>query len=333
MRFRNSFRLFIVNFKNTYKILLYNLVVDVICLTLSTAAVSHSIRGLLDAAPVQQAVSDVKQFLSALFGGNTEYLQEFRGLFFGVGGTMEALTDFLKNSTTSFVLIFVEIALFYLLRRFLKVVCHYAVGNILKDRMETYARTTFSDAYIKTLGRAVLYSVIYAPVAFVCDVITICLALLSVWGVSVLSNTFVGLFVGATVFIWLDALKFTLTNGWLPAMVNGQSVKDAIFGKGLSKSQFGRTYIMYVSIVYFVLCINIIGAVSTFASSLIITIPATYYLFICVQFVNYYTLNGKPYFITYESVIRNPSNGQAEGFFTAMERETSVDVEDNQKVK
>ena len=61
------------------------------------------------------------------------------------------------------------------------------------------------------------------------------------------------------------------------------------------------------------------AALFTFGSALLITVPASYFLFICEQYVNYYTMKGKKYFLTYEKIATNPDHGDSEHFFDYIE--------------
>ena len=81
----------------------------------------------------------------------------------------------------------------------------------------------------------------------------------------------------------------------------------------------------YLVTVYVVIILNIIAAVCTFGSALLITIPASYLLFICEQYVNYYTMKGKKYFITYERIETNPDFGDSEHFFEYIEEEEKAE--------
>ena len=83
--------------------------------------------------------------------------------------------------------------------------------------------------------------------------------------------------------------------------------------------QFGKTYSLYVALVYCVIIGNVVAALCTFGSALIITIPLSYLVFICAQHVNYYTMKGKKYFITYERIATNPDHGDSEHFFDYIE--------------
>ena len=65
--------------------------------------------------------------------------------------------------------------------------------------------------------------------------------------------------------------------------------------------------------------LNVMAAICTFGSALIVTIPTSYLLFICIQYVNYYTVKGKKYFITYDRIESNLDHGDSEHFFDYIE--------------
>ena len=51
---------------------------------------------------------------------------------------------------------------------------------------------------------------------------------------------------------------------------------------------------------------------------MLLTIPASYYLLICVQYVNYYTVTGRRYFLAYDRVFADPSCGDAAHYLDAV---------------
>ena len=57
-----------------------------------------------------------------------------------------------------------------------------------------------------------------------------------------------------------------------------------------------------------------------------ITVPASYFLFICIQFVNYYTVQGKKYFITYDRIATNRDRGDSEHFFDTVEDPENIEL-------
>jgi hypothetical protein len=71
----------------------------------------------------------------------------------------------------------------------------------------------------------------------------------------------------------------------------------------------------YIEAVYAVIILNAVAGLCTFGSALIITVPASYFLFICLQYVYYYTVQGKKYFITFDRIASNPDRGDREHIF------------------
>lgn len=324
MRFRNSLRLLLCNFKTTYKMLLYKLVVFVITAALAAALVYPSLQDILKSAEVAQLVSDVKGFLKAIVTLDTAYLGGFHAAFAGEGGTLSALIQLLRSETLGIVLALVLAAVIYVAQRFLNTVCHFAVGGILNDRMATYGETPFSDAYIKNLGRACVYSITYVGIVFAYDLIVAVVGYFLFLGLVSVSNVFIAGFVLVMAIVFAQAYKLTLTCMWMPAMLTDhQRLRDAMKSKDkTTRKQRQNIFLTYVTTVYFILVLNVVAAVCTMGSALIVTIPASYLLLICEQFVNYYTVKGKKYFVTYESVVVNPSYGRNDNFFAAMESAT-----------
>ena len=81
MRFRNSVRLLMENFKNVYKILVYKLVILVVTAALTSALLLPGLMEILESAEMTAFVEDIKEFVRALIGGNSEFLAGFQEQF------------------------------------------------------------------------------------------------------------------------------------------------------------------------------------------------------------------------------------------------------------
>jgi len=220
----------------------------------------------------------------------------------------------------------------YLLQRFVNTLSHFAVGSILNDKMTTYSQTPFFTSFIANLGKATRYSLVYVPVVFLLDVATLVLCLLCIATMPIL----IGLFFASTVGALCQTTKLTFTGRWMPAMVaDNKKLHEAFrYADNREKKQRAKIFATYLITVYIVIVINVAAAACTFGSSLLITVPTSYMLFICEQFVNYYTIKGKKYFITYERIATNPDFGDREHFFdyidetadgvTAIEKEQEI---------
>ena len=103
----------------------------------------------------------------------------------------------------------------------------------------------------------------------------------------------------------------------MPAMTSdGKRLKDVFrLRNKAERKQRVKAFATYVVSVYVVIIVNVIGAVCTFGSALLITVPASFMLFVCLQYVYYYTVTGKKYFITYDRIASNPDFGDREHFF------------------
>lgn len=308
MLFRNGLRLFMENFKNVYKILLYKFIVTFVATALYSALLLPQVVEILESAEMSGVISSVKAFLLALLDGKAETLHSLKD---GIHSSVIDLFSFISSKTLTLVLSVIACGIVYLLTRFVDTLCYFSVGEMLGDKMETYAETPFLSSYVKNLGRGSLYSVCYVPAVFVFDVLT--------WGICyflffyLLSflNLFVALFLSATCIIVANALKLTLTSTWLPSMTADEySVKQAIKSWGLvDKKLRGGIFSTYLISIYIIVIVNVIGAIATMGSALILTLPSSYFFFICLQYVNYYTLTGKKYFLTHEKIVTNELHG------------------------
>ena len=326
MRFRNSIRLLMENFKNVYKILIYQLVVSLITTALSVAFVLPEILHIWDSAALQEVLADGKEFLTAFFELNSTELNHWKEQLFGANGSVKGLLNLLSAMRLEIILTIIGCVFVYLLKRFTDTLCYFAIGSILNDKMATYAETGFGTAYISNLGKASLYALVYVPVVFLFDVITLaaCYVMLRFLPV------FAALFLSATLIVVCQSLKLTFTSPWLPAMTaDNKPLREAVrYKNDIEKRQTSKVFSTYLVTVYVVIILNIIAAVCTFGSALLVTIPASYLLFICEQYVNYYTMKGKKYFITYERIETNPDFGDSEHFFEYIEEEEKAEQEE-----
>lgn len=317
MRFRNSTRLLIENFKNVYKILLYKIAIAVVATALSCALLLPNLWDIVHSAEVTNLIDLVKDFLRALVTGDSQFLAGFQEQFKTLG---TALLKLLDSKMSRIVWSVVGCGVIYLMERFLDTLCYFSIGSILNDRMATYAETPFAAAYIKNLGKASIYSIVYVPVVFLFDVMTIGLCYFLFFYLLAF-NVLASLFFSMTFIVLCQALKLTITSMWLPAMAaDNMSIGQAMrFGDKQQKKQWKKVFSTYVATIYIVIIINVIGAVCTFGSALLLTVPASFMLFICEQFVNYYTVQGKRYFITYDRIAINRDRGDSEHFFETVE--------------
>ncbi|MBQ3221534.1 MAG: hypothetical protein IJB34_06205 [Clostridia bacterium] len=320
MLFRNAFRLLTENFKSVYRILLYKIVVSLIATALCCALILPELLEVWNAEQTQRLLADGKAFFEALLavdGDSTVIKDEI----LGEGGSLRAFALLLSSKTTAFTLVAIGCIVVYLLRRFVETLCYFTTGSMLGDRMNTYSDTPFFAAFVANLGKASLYALVYVPVVFLFDAITVGLVLL----IFAVLATVPAITVSITLVAILQALKLTLTGYWMPAMTtDGKRISQVFRSMDKTEKKQGlKIFSTYVVSVYLVIVVNVVAATATFGSALLLTVPASFMLFICQQYVHYYTLKGKKYFITFDTIAVNPDKGDREHFFDYID-ETDV---------
>ena len=312
MRFRNSVHILIDNFVNVYKLLLYRLVTSCIFFSLLYVVLDLGLYSVIHSTELGEIFRLIGEFFRAIATGNSDqYLQGFQDLF------AEAVKNFgrlLLANIGSIVGSVIGAALLYLISRFENGLAVFAVGSALNDRMNLCARTPFASAYFKNVGRAALYQVIYVPLAFLYDLIS----LLICWFFFFYALSFLPLVLtislAVTGVIALQALKFTLASGWMPAIIAGEKRVLAAFKESLTNGRsFGRRYSCFLAEIYIIVIVNVLGALCTLGSALLLTVPMTFLSLLAMQFVHYYEDNGKKYFISFRKIAHSGEEAEAAG--------------------
>lgn len=332
MLFRNSLRLLMENFKNVYKILLYKIIVSVIAGALCTAMILPELIDIVNSTQMQALIADVKAFVKAFFAADATALSAAKDSILHLDGSLHGVMQYVLSKMTAIILTAVGCIVVYLLQRFAETLCYFTTGSLLNDKMSTYAETPFFTAYVANLGKASRYALVYVPLVFLYDFITVCLILFFLTNMNLLT----GLFLSVTLLVVMQSAKLTFTGHWLPGMTtDNKRLRDALtFKNKLERKQITKIFATYIVTVYAVIIVNVVSAVCTFGSALLVTVPASYFVFICVQYVNYYTMKGKKYFITYDRIASNPDFGDREHFFdyideTALDPTVPVEAEGN----
>ena len=317
MRFSNSIRLLMENFKHTFKLLIYRLVMTLIVVALCSAFVLPELMEIAN-QPVTKALGEnIQNIFRAFVSSELQEPSVYIDLVFGENGNLKQFFDFIITMKLELILVCVGCVLVYLVKRFVDTLVYFTIGSMVNDKMATYTDTPFFTAFVANLGKSSAYAALYVPIVFLFDVGTFALCYLLMRFLPL----FTALFLSMTLIVVVQSLKFTFTSQWMPAMsADGKSLRDAMrTANDREKRQVRKTLCLYVVIVYLIIMLNIMAGLFTFGSALLITMPTSYLLLICAQYVNYYTIKGKKYFITYETIATNPDHGDSEHFFEYME--------------
>ncbi len=317
MRFRNSFRLLIENFKNVYKLLLYKFIISLVAIALCCAFVLPELLAILQNADVKIFMADCEQFFKVVLSLDGGALPVIKEAILGENGSLKMAINVITAQTSRIVLTVVGCVLVFLVKRFVETLGYFTIGSVIDDKMTTYAETSFFTSYIANLGKASAYSLIYVPIAFVFEVgIALLVALMLITLPLLLA-----LFLSMTLIVVTHAIKLTLVGKWMPSMVTDKKTLDEALYRDNKQEQKQtiKIFATYVATMYLIVILNMVAALCTFGSALMITVPASFVFLVCMQFVNYYTVRGRKYFITYDRIATNEDYGDKEHFFEYLE--------------
>ena len=308
MRFRNATRLLTDNFSNVYKLLLFRLVTAILFCSLAFVIINRGLHVIFESPEAQNIAALIREFFQAIATGRPEFeaLADYRDNIISAIGEFFVMVG---TNVGSIVGAFIGVCVIYLFARILNGTATFAVGGILNDKMEAYSRPTFASSYFRYLGKSMLYHLIYVPCSFLYDVV--CLgacwffffytpSLLPSWG---LLTVMLGLALSVTAFVLLLGLKLTFISAWIPAIVaDGKTVREGGSLSFKALKGFGGRYSSFVVAIYLILAVNVMFGLCTFGASLLLTIPTSYFLILCLQFVYYYEDNGKKYFLSFRKI-------------------------------
>ena len=322
MLFKNAFHLMVDNFSLNYKMLLYKIVVGIVTVALCAALLYPTLRMLATSEPLKELLDLIREFLRAVVSGNTEFLQTFHD---GLQESLSALVAYIGEKTPNLVFFCVSLVLIVLISRFLSGMGDFAFGVLIDDRMSSHANTAFFSAFIGNLGKAALWQVVYVPLTFVYDVLSLALCyvffliLLNVISVGFLA-TVVALLFSVALLLAAAAVKMTLFSAVIPALVSDKMKLGAAM-KGsftFTKSRFSTLFSTYLVTCLLILCINALFALVTFGAALLITVPMSILMLLCIRFVSYYTCGQKKYFLAEDKIVQ-PKERTNENFYDDFE--------------
>lgn len=302
MEFKHAFHVFVDNFPTTYKLLVYRLIIIAITVALGCAVVIPTMNNILGTAQYEQLSTTFTELWGDIIALNTEKLHD------GLEAVLEAFRSFRHLIEDKAWLVGVAgacLAVIYFIYKFLAGVGDYVTGALVNDRMAMHAKSYFTVTFFKNIKQALLYSIIYAPIAFAYDIVCVTL----IWAIIFVGLSFVPvlvkIFLIAVLITIFSAVKFTFTADWLPSLIHAKSTHRNAIAYTFSRkgkntgSVFSNALVLKLT----VFALNVAAALFTFGAGLLITMPATALVQICFWFVNYFDCNKLKYFVDEYTVI------------------------------
>lgn len=305
MKFRYSLNVMIDNFAVTYKHLVYKLIITVISFILYGLVISPYIKALTSSPDFSSLLNGVREFLSKLVRGEE-----------GIGSATEqieraftALLNMITENRGNIILGIFALICVHFVEKFFTGLGNYAMGAVINDKMSLRANSPYCATLIKNLKEACIYNLIYAPLSIAYDLICYFLLFLIVFKLLALlpfMNIIIQLFLFITAMVFLIALKMTFTSDWLPSLIRGKmNQKQAfLYTFGRKNKKTANVLSNFVIIVLIIFTLNVAGIICTLGCAALITVPASYSILICFEFVNYYDREELKYFIDKNTIIK-----------------------------
>lgn len=308
------------NFHIIYKMLLYKLVISLLTVSIALSIIIPGLSYIFESEELISFGNTVWQFLFSLFSGDEAKIVGYEDM---IAEAFTALMTLVFSKISNLIGVIVGILLTYILMRFLDAVGHFAFGSMLNDKMASYAEISLFASLTKNMGRGSVYAIFYVLICFVYDALNVYLVYLIFFrAVSALSLV-LALFVASLLSFVMQAIKKMYLYGWMPAMITGDKRcwKGFAYSFKVKNSQKIKIFSNYLVAEFMVITVNIVFGVCTLGAALFVTIPASFFLYICMQFVNYYTIEGKKYFVNHYKIAKNDDRGEKNDFsaFTAEE--------------
>ena len=297
MRIKNAFKLLGADFAVVYKLLLYRFVVSLLIYGVGIAAIFPYGSRIIMESGVTDVLRSGVAVISNLFLPSAEFVPTF-------AEDWAAFTGYIANNLfNAYWLIFYFIGI-YALAEFFKRYGNYALGHITNAHMESMQKLGFLPALFRSFGKATLYSLIETAISLgflVLSAATGFLISFIPFGDFAIFSLILLVFSS----IMIHAFKRTLVSLYMPSMITDKmgAVRGFNNGVGLAFGDFWRIYSSYCFMIIAGIYFNISVALFTVGTGLLFSIPLTVIFFVNFQFVNYYKLSVKKYFISYDVIV------------------------------
>lgn len=303
MKFKQTFHVFVDNFGTIYKQLLYRLVVLTVAAIICTLGINPFIKELIDSEQLTRLIDGVSGYVVNLLNGHVEELSQFSQK---VQAAYSDFMELLRTELTHIVLSGLLLLLVHIISKWFTGLGNYATAAIINDRMALRANQPFLGTLIRTLKESSVYNAIYVPLSILYDLaVGVAMFFLLFFLLSSILYFFVCLFLFILIIIFSIILKMTFTCDWLPALIRGKKGQLGSFKYTFSQNGKSTFNVMsnFAVLTIIIFALNAAALILTLGVGLLITVPSSYVILICFEFVNYYDREGLKYFTDDRTIV------------------------------
>lgn len=302
MKIKNGYKIAFANKKLCNKVLIYKisvwLVFSIVLFlssfkTLSVIIKSNELREI-----VNLFLDTVKKIIT---------FDEFDGA--QIGNSFEVATknflNFISSISVKVTVVLIVYVVLNVVRSFFISLCDYIIAVNTNEHMSSMRHAGFFNTFWENLSKSVKFSLFKSLSLFVCNLlmvtVLIFIFLKTIKILSIFTLSFILL-----LSLIVVALRLTFTGMILPKMVcEGKGVFKSFVEcfKEIKMSIFLERFFSYFYLCFISYVITVASAIFTLFVSLLITIPIFSVMFIALRFVDYYEINLKKFYCTFDEIV------------------------------
>lgn len=293
MLIKNSLRLLINNLNVVFKAMLYSLAVVFLTYLLLTVFFSDIIGKLTKNKEFLQLIGSVNELWNAFISGNLRPSIDLVSCF-------EQFMEAFRVNLVNYVWSFVGLIIGGYLLTVLNSLCVHTLTYMMNARMSSFEQKGFFASLISNLKRSLPFEAWFSLLSILGVIVSISLALLFI----VYTFTYIYLLsviIGLWIFIVTLSLYLSLTSLLRPLYVNGAGGKELFKCKFTSKT-FRQVFASFLFSLVAFMAVNVMTFITTLGAGIVVSVPLTQLFFVFLQLVLLYSLEGKKYYVDYETI-------------------------------
>ena len=303
---RNAVKVTLTNKKLCVKVLCFRfityIIFSVICYFLARATIFP----LLQSSELSAVFDTLRGIVDKFFNSNPEV---YDSIISTVNTELRTnvfnFLNLVSGELSGIIWSIIGVILTSLVLTFILGVFDYTVGVLVNEHMSSLQHAGFLSTLFENFVPACKYGIYRLTALLLYNVIAY--ALVSALSVLLLYLIdFFALPIVLLLIISVIVLRQTFAGQTMPNMVVGKMSVWKAFAenfKNLKQQNVTERFISYLTLGLVMLSITVLGAISTFYVSLIITVPLSAVIYNAVKFVDYYDRNNMRYFITYDEIV------------------------------
>lgn len=302
MKLTNGIKIAMANKPLCYKMLFSRVVITLIACIACFLCADFVIKDIFQSSEVKSLITfgrdSVKNFI-LMNEVNAKQLSS------DLNSHVQGVVNLLKNMLTEILVAVIIIVLIIQIAKFFVGLCDYVIAVNVNEHMSSMRHAQFFTTLIEHFKPACRFALYCVISLFLYNLLIISVSAL----LFILLIKYLGLFTLTVVllfYVLADAFRLMCVGMIPPKMVCEnypvtKAIKESF--KGLPFKEMRERFLSYFIMRLIHISVTVICALSTLFVSLVVTIPFFAVAYMAMRFVDYYTVNHKKYYVTFDEIV------------------------------